>query len=93
MTTQSIKSEHGTTIIDSPALRKIRSLKAVLKELDEMAGSLEREFLDEDNPEALGLPVDANRQDAADHLRQVHYLLTSAKGHLGAVNYVARGEK
>lgn len=78
-------------IVDSPALRKVRALKTILHELDEMVGLLEGEFTDLTKAGLLGLPEGANRADAADHLRQVHYLLTSAKGHLGAVNYVARG--
>lgn len=30
------------------------------------------------------------RNDAGDHLHQVHFLLTSIKGHLGAVRYALR---
>lgn len=55
-----------------------------LEELDSILSNIRR--LDEQIQE-LRKNVPETKQDAKDHLQQIHFRLTECKGHLGSVRY------
>jgi hypothetical protein len=69
-------------------LERVRELKDSLRSLDTAAGELGCSMAPGRH---RGLIYRAGMEnDAIDHLQQVHYLLTSAKGHLSTVGWALK---